>query len=217
VRFLTPPKIQFVLAATRRKQSASRVNSKRWGWCTLKSIFLALILVPVLAKIAYTQDAKLFPKSSFGGFLEFEFAPPHNEWDLNRCAANAGSPSYGGAGAPCTAFARGMLGTRLEFKPINVGPFKKLYVFIAPQSFFGDNLPQTRYSFSFDAIGLDRTDGLIYELPAGFEATLTQHAKMYWFGKYQKSLGPADLNNSPFGQFNSVGLRWRFGTFRSVH
>jgi hypothetical protein len=175
-----------------------------------------LTVVFLAAMIGHAQQAKFFPKSSMGGDLEFDFAAPHNEWDLNRCSANAGAPSNGGTSAPCTAFARAALGTHFQFKPVNVGPLKRLFVFVSPRSFFGDNLPQTRYSMSLDAIGLEREYGLIYVLPHGFEAVLTQHAKMYWFGKYQKSLGAADLNNSPYGQFNSIGLRWKFGTFRSL-
>jgi hypothetical protein len=108
------------------------------------------------------------------------------------------------------------LGGRFEFKPINVGPFKRLFVFVSPRSFFGNNLPQTRYSLSLNAIGVERETGLIYVLPRGFEATLTQHAKMYWFGKYQRGLGAADLHNNPYGQFNSIGVRWKFGSFRSL-
>jgi hypothetical protein len=83
----------------------------------------------------------------------------------------------------------------------------------SPYFFFGDNLPQVRYSQSLDAIGLQMNYGLSYELPHGFEALLTQHPKMYWFGKYRKPLGAADLNNSPYGQFTSIGVRWKFGTF----
>jgi hypothetical protein len=166
--------------------------------------------------IGHAQQEKFFPKSSFGGDVEFDFATPHNEWDLNRCAASAGAPSNGGVNAPCTAFARAALGTHIQFKPINIGPFRRLYVFASPRSFFGDNLPQTRYSMSLNAIGMEGEYGLIYVLPRGFEAVGTQHPKMYWFGKYQKPLGAADLSNSPYGQFNSIGVRWKFGTFRSL-
>jgi hypothetical protein len=174
------------------------------------------MLAFLLVNISSAEDVKFFPKSSIGGYLETEFAAPHNEWDLNRCAPNAGIASNGGPNAPCTAFARAALGGYLELKPINAGPFKRLYVFVSPRSFFGDNLPQTRYSFSLNGIGMERENGLIYILPHGFEATLTQHAKIYWFGKYQKALGAADLHNSPYGQFNSIGVRWKFGSYRSL-
>jgi hypothetical protein len=181
------------------------VTNLRWY-----TIFFLLVIA------AHAQEGKFFPTKDIGGEFEFEFAAPHNEWDLNRCAVNAGAPYNGGAGAPCTAFARGALGARVEFKPVNIGPFSHLYVFMSPRTYFGDNLPQVRYTMSFEAIGMERTDGLIYVLPRGFEAVLTQHAKMYWFGKYQHNLGAADLGNSPYGQYNSIGVHWRFGTFRST-
>jgi hypothetical protein len=180
----------------------------------MKMLVRPVAIVFLWVTACHAQGARFFPKSSFGGYLQMDFAGPHNEWDLNRCAANAGAPSNGGFNAPCSAFARAALGGRLEFKPINVGPFKRLYLYFAPRSFFGDNLPQTRYSQSFNGIGMEKTYGLIYELSRGFEAVLIHHAKMTWFGKYQKFLGPADLNNNPYGQFNSVGIRWKFGTFR---
>jgi hypothetical protein len=173
------------------------------------------MVVFLVTTFSHAQEGKFFPKNSFGGFAQFDYAPPHNEFDLNRCAADAGSPSNGGPSAPCTGFARAALGGHLEFKPINIGPFRKLYIYVSPRSFLGDNLPQVRYSQSFDAIGLEMSYGLIYELPRGFEAILTQHPTMHWFGKYQKPLGAADLHNNPYGQFNSIGVRWKFGTFLS--
>ncbi len=44
-----------------------------------------------------TTDRKLFPKDWVSGFVDFAVAPPHNEPDLNRCAASTGAT--GGAGA----------------------------------------------------------------------------------------------------------------------
>ncbi len=155
------------------------------------------------------------PRNSFGGYVQFDLAPPHNEWDLNKCAPNAGAPANGGINAPCGAFARTSLSGYIEFKPVNWGPLKNLYFFATPRFFFGDNLPQTRYSASFNPIGIERTGGFIYELPAGFELRLVQHSKMIWLNKYRRPLGRADLGgDGPFGQFNTVGIRKRFGTFR---
>ncbi len=177
-------------------------------------LFVCLLLP--LAASAQKNERILFPKSSFGGYTQFDLAPPHNEWDLNRCAANAGAPEFGGTSAPCAAFARWSLGGYIEFKPINWGKLKHLYFWGSPNFFFGNNLPQTLYTWSFSAIGFERVGGFYYELPWGLEARITGHSKMHWFGKYQHSLGGADLRgDGPFGQYNSIGIRWKFGTFRS--
>lgn len=182
----------------------------------MKRVFATVALVVILAVGTQAQESKVFPKNSFGGYINFDVAPPHNEWDLNRCDASAGSAANGGVNAPCAAFARAALGGHIEFKPINWGPLKRLYFFATPRLFFGNNLPQTLYSGSFDPIGFERGGGFIYELPWGLEARLTQHSKMHWFGKYQGNLGAADLHgDGPFGQYNTIGIRKNFGTFRT--
>jgi len=177
----------------------------------------AAIIVFSLALTSYGQITKaLFPLDSFGGYGDFNVAPSHNEWDLNRCSAAAGSSSMGGTATACGAFARSSLGGYLEFKPLNWSVFKRLYVFGSPHFFFGNNVPQVRYTFSFDPIGLDRSYGLIYDLPRNFQMRLTQHAKMDWLGKYTGNLGPGDLGgDGPFGQNLNIGVRYNFGTFRT--
>jgi hypothetical protein len=182
-----------------------------------RSLWLVALLVPILATtLCHSQDFKLLPRNTMGGYLDFGFAPPHNEWDLNRCNANSGSPANGGVNAPCSAFARSALSGHFEIVPFSYGPLKKLLVFVEPQFFFGDNLPQVHYTESFQAIGVSVSTGLIYELPRGFEARLVSHEKMHWFGKYQGLLGPADLRgDGPYGQYNSIDVRWKFGTFNS--
>ncbi len=181
---------------------------------TTFGLFLCLFLS--LAAAGQNTDRILFPRSSFGGYADFELAPPHNEWDLNRCDASAGAAQYGGTSAPCAAFARWSMGGYFEFKPINWGKLKHLYFWGTPKFFFGNNLPQTLYTASFSAIGFERVGGFYYELPWGLEARITSHSKMHWFGKYQTTLGGADLHgDGPFGQYNTVGLRWKFGTFRN--
>jgi hypothetical protein len=172
-------------------------------------------IVFLLCLSAYGQLPKLlFPLNSFGGFGDFNVAPSHNEWDLNRCSPAAGSPSVGGVNTPCAAFARASLGGYLELKPLNWSIFRRLYVFGSPRFFFGDNVPQTRYTASLDPIGLDKTFGLIYDLPRNFQMRLTQHSKMDWLGKYGGNLGAADLGgDGPFGQNLNIGVRYNFGTF----
>jgi hypothetical protein len=183
----------------------------------MKRVLAAVCLFSALALAGQAQEEpKFFPKKSFGGYVQFDLAPPHNEWDLNRCDASAGSPANGGVNAPCTAFARWALSGRIEFIPINWGPLKKLYFWGAPRFFFGRNLPQTLYTASMGAIGFEREGGFIYELPWNLEARFTAHAKMHWFGKYQTTLGAADLHgDGPFGQFNTIGIRKNFGTYRT--
>ncbi len=182
----------------------------------MKCILALLSVVFAVVAVEAQEGVRFFPKNSFGGYVQFDVAPPHNEWDLNRCDASAGSVANGGVNAPCTAFARTALGGYFEFKPINWGPFRKLYFWGAPRFFFGNNLPQTNYSASFDAIGFERVGGFIYMLPWDLELRLTGHSKMHWFGKFQAPLGEADLHgDGPFGQYNTIGIRKNFGSFRN--
>jgi hypothetical protein len=176
----------------------------------------AWFLLSVLAGFSRAEDLKFFPKSGIGGYVDFGFAPPHNEWDLNRCNANAGAPANGGVNAPCTAFARSAPSGYFEVVPISWRRLRRLSAFGSPRFFFGDNLPQTHYTASFNAIGLEMTTGLRYQLPRGFEMLLVSHEKMHWFGKYQGGLGAADLHgDGPYGQYNSIDVRWKFGSFNA--
>ena len=171
---------------------------------------LLLVLATVLTSSGQITK-KLFPLDSFGGFADFNVAPSHNEWDMNRCSPGSGSIP---GGMSCGAFARSSLGGYLELKPINWSVFKRLYLFGSPRFFFGDNVPQSKYTFSFDPIGVERTLGIIYEFPRNFQMRLTQHAKMDWLGKYSGYLGKADLGgDGPYGQNLSIGVRYNFGTF----
>jgi hypothetical protein len=179
----------------------------------MRKIVASAVLVFCSALASYGQVAEiLFPKKSFGGYGQFDIAPPHNEWDLNRCSPAAGT--IDGRNTACAAFARSALGGYLEFKPLNWSVFKRVYVFGSPRFFFGDNVPQTRYTASFDAIGVMNTYGLIVDLPRQFQVRVTQQAKMAWLGKYGGNLGRADLGgDGPYGQNMSVGVRYSFGSF----
>src|SRR5947208_14235682 len=53
------------------------------------------------------SDRMFFPGDMFWGYGQFDLAPPHNEIDPNLCRADAGK--FGGANAPCNAFARYMV------------------------------------------------------------------------------------------------------------
>ena len=56
----------------------------------MKRAVLLLCALMAVAAAGQENERILFPKSTFGGHMDFELAPPHNEWDLNRCDAHAG-------------------------------------------------------------------------------------------------------------------------------
>lgn len=158
-------------------------------------------------------DRTFFPSDTFYGYAQFDIAPPHNEIDPNVCAANA--RNYGGASAPCNAFARYMLSGVLEVRPFGRGPFRRFMLFGEPRFLFGKNVPQSLYTWSFDAIGVEHSWGAAIYLGRGFEARVTQHFLFDRFGARDRYLGPADLGpNGPWGRYNAIGVRKYFGTRR---
>ena len=164
----------------------------------------------------FAQERLFFPTQGVGGYGEFALAPPHNEIDLNRCSASAGAPVYGGQHAPCTAFARYMTGGYLEARLTSRGFAKHLILFVEPRAFLGKNLPQTSYTWSLDGIGWDGYLGAIFEIPHNLELRIVEHTKFHWMGKYNRSLGAADLGgDGPGGQFSAIAVRWKFGTWRA--
>lgn len=185
----------------------------------MKRIPLALACL-AFAGVAFAQSATrndaepmFFPKDSFYGYAQFDLAPPHNEPDPNICTANAAD--YGGKNAPCTAFARYMLSGYLEMHPFGRGLFRRVFGFWTPNVLFGKNLPQTLYTWSFDAIGMETSWGGGINLPKGFELRVTQHFLFTRFGSRDKYLGKADLGvNGPYGRYNVIGVRKYFGTRR---
>src|SRR5690242_8947639 len=94
-----------------------------------------------------------FPKDTFWGYGQFDLAPPHNEIDPNICRADAGA--FGGTAAPCTSFARYMVSGYVEMHPFGRGQFRKFFLFGEPRFLFRRNIPQTLYTWSFDAIGAE--------------------------------------------------------------
>ena len=85
----------------------------------------------------------LLPKNFVWGYAQFDIAPPHNEPDPNLCAANA--RDFGGANAPCNAFARYLLWGYVELRPFARTPLRRLLFFGEPRFLFGRNVPQARY------------------------------------------------------------------------
>lgn len=180
-------------------------------------IFIGLALSVALQaedkSVTATSDRMFFPKDTLWGYAQFEIAPPHNEIDPNLCAGNAAA--YGGANAPCNAFARYMISGVLEVRPFGKGQFRRFMLFGQPSFLFGKNVPQALYTWSFDAIGIEHSWGLGVYLGKGFEFRVTQHFLFERFGARDRNLGPADLgSNGPWGRYNAFGVRKYFGTRR---
>jgi hypothetical protein len=161
-----------------------------------------------------TADQRMFfPSDTLWGWAQFDLAPPHNEIDPNLCAANA--RNYGGANAPCNAFARYMLSGLVEVRPFGHGPLRRLMLFGQPNFLFGKNVPQSLYTWSFDAIGIEHSWGAAVYMGRGFEMRVTQHFLFDRLGARDRFLGAADLGpNGPWGRYNAIGVRKYFGTRR---
>jgi hypothetical protein len=147
----------------------------------------------------------LFGKDFLRGYTDFEIAPPHNEPDLGRC--NQPQPT-------CSAFARYIIGGYLEFQPFARTPLRHAYFFYQPRFFFGDNIPQVKYTWSMAPLAYEKTLGLAIALPKHFELRLTNHG-VTSFPPFNVSLGPYDSgpNKEPLGIYNTVGVRWYFGGY----
>jgi len=185
--------------------------------------FLWIVLSLALCGAAGAQEAAspksaaeermFFPRDTLYGYAQFDLAPPHNEIDPNLCAAKAGS--YGGVNAPCSEFARYMLSGLVEVRPFGRGQLRRFMLFGEPRLLFGKNIPQTLYTWSFDAIGIERSWGAGIYLGKGFEMRVTQHFLFDRLGARNTNLGPADLGpNGPWGRYNTIGVRKTFGTRR---
>ncbi len=181
--------------------------------------FYLLVLIAALVAASQAQqnkgpsDRMFLPSDTFWGYAQFDIAPPHNEIDPNVCRADAGS--FGGANAPCNAFARYMLSSLVEVRPFGRGPFRRFMLFGEPRFLFGKNVPQNLYTWSFDAIGVEHSWGAAIYLGKGFEMRVTQHFLFDRFGARDRNLGSADLGpNGPWGRYNAIGVRKYFGSRR---
>ena len=104
---------------------------------------------------------------------------------------------------------------RIEVRPFGRGPFRRFMLFGEPRFLFGKNLPQTLYTWSFDAIGIEHQWGAAIYLGKGFEMRVTQHFLFDRLGARDRNLGTADLGpNGPWGRYNAIGVRKYFGTRR---
>jgi hypothetical protein len=159
------------------------------------------------------SDRMFFPHDMLWGWAQLDLAPPHNEIDPNLCSGNV--PLNGGINNPCSMFARYMLSGILEVRPFGKTVLRRFMVYGAPTFLFGKTLPQTLYTWSPDAIGIEHSWGVGIYLNKGFEFRVTQHFLFDRLGARDKNLGSADLgNNGPWGRYLTVGVRKTFGTRR---
>jgi len=170
---------------------------------------------PTPSQPSSSGERLFFPKDWYYGWAEFDLAPPHNEIDPNLCAADAGSPQFGGKNAPCSAFARYQLAGSLELRPFGRTIARRLMIFYEPNFLFGKNLPQTLYTWSWSGIGMEVGWGVAADLPKHFQFRYTNHPTIVLFGSRDQPLGGAWLgSNGPWGQYNTIGVRKYFGTRR---
>jgi hypothetical protein len=112
-------------------------------------------------------------------------------------------------------FARYMLSGLLEVRPFGRGQLRRFMLWGEPRFLFGKNSPQTLYTWSPDAIGVEHSWGAAIYMGKGFEMRVTQHFLFDRFGARSRYLGQADLGaNGPWGRYNTIGVRKYFGTRR---
>jgi len=147
------------------------------------------------------------------GYAEFDLAPPHNEPDPNFCAANAGQ--YGGANSQCNLFARYLLGGQVYVRPFGKTALRRVKIFYDGKFIFGNNVPQFKYTWSWDGIGWEKAWGADVYLGRRFDLRVTQHFLFQRFGS--RPLGPGYLGpNGPWGRYFTVGVRKYFGNPKVV-
>jgi len=186
---------------------------KRLLLWTVLCLLLPGVLQAQSDPITGTTDRTFFPHDTLWGYGQFDLAPPHNEIDPNLCAGNA--KDYGGKNAPCNLFARYMLSGYVEARPFGKGQLRRFMVFYQPAVLFGKTVPQSLYTWSFDAIGIEQGWGVGAYLGRGMEFRFTQHFLFDRWGARDHNLGTADLgNNGPWGRYNAIGVRKYFGTRR---
>jgi hypothetical protein len=160
------------------------------------------------------EGRTLFPHDWLRGYVDFSFAPPHNEPDLGRCSPSAAVIlAAGGANSTCNAYARYLWSGYLEVQPFGKTIARHFFVFFTPTFSFGNNVPQYKYTASMAGIAFERSVGFGIELPKNFEFRVTQH-QVDWLGRYNHNLGLADLNTAgPYGLYTTIGARWYFGGY----
>ena len=173
---------------------------------------------PVPASWGVPEGRTFFPHNWVRGYVDFSFAPPHNEPDLGRCSqSSAVIIAANGASSPCNAYARYLWSGYLEVQPFGKTFARHVFLFFTPTFSFGNNVPQFKYTASMAGIAFERSVGLGIELPRNFEFRVTQH-QVDWLGKYNSSSvgGPVGLDlgtAGPYGLYTTIGARWYFGGY----
>ncbi len=148
-----------------------------------------------------SQERLFFPRNSVRGYVEFLVAPPHNEVDMGLCF----TPDQ------CSAYARYVWNGYVEVQPVGQGPFRRVFLFMEPKVFGGENVPQKSYTASGAPILWERIMGAGVDLGKGFQLRLTHH-RVHLVGRFN---APADQRNwrvdGPYGLNTTVGVRWNFG------
>jgi hypothetical protein len=163
------------------------------------------------AASAGSGDRLLFPKNFLRGYVDFQFAPPHNEPDLGLCAVRLGPPA---AGVPeCAGYARYIWSGYIEFQPFGRTIARRLFLFAEPKLFAGDNIPQVRYTASMSGILWEETLGAGITLPRNFEFRLTHH-RTKLLGRYGATPSAVTGHpDGPYGLYTTLGARWYFGGY----
>ena len=172
----------------------------------MRLVFSLAMGAAALSTSAAAQDSSriFFPENAFRGFLDFQFAPPHNEPDLGMCAAGS---------SRCGAYARFIWGGYAELQPFGGAYLRRFFLFVNPKMYGGDNIPAVRYTASPAPILWEREVGIGIDLPKNLELRATHH-DVQAFGKYGGPNKVVNLDpNGPYGLYTTVGLRWYFGRY----
>jgi hypothetical protein len=157
------------------------------------------------------SESLLFPPNFIRGYVDFEIAPPHNEFDLGLCAPQSGPLPAGRL--ECAAYARYSWGGYVEVQPFGRGIMRNLYLFAEPKLYGGKNVPQESYTASPALILFEETLGLGWTLPHNLELRLKHHRNKL-LGRYGGSLHDYLLKpDGPYGLYTTIGVRWYFGGY----
>jgi hypothetical protein len=114
--------------------------------------------------------------------------------------------------APCAAFARYVLSSYVEAHPFKRTQLRRVFIFIAPRSYFGNTVPQFSATHAFTPIAFENLFGGGVALPKNFEFRVVHHS-LSWLGRYGNGLGQGDLGGAgPYGSYTTLGGRWHFGS-----
>ncbi|HEY1204617.1 MAG: hypothetical protein ABSH46_13280 [Bryobacteraceae bacterium] len=162
-------------------------------------------------KDAVAEDRLLLPHNFLRGYVDFEVAPPHNEPDLGMCAPHVGPLAPGAQN--CADYARYIWSGYVELQPFGRTPLKRVFLFVAPQLFGGDNVPQLKYTASASGILWEDAFGAGVMLPRQLELRVTHH-QTNRLGRYAGWPNSLILRpDGPYGMYTTVGVRWYFGGY----